>query len=108
LRRPLQPPAGKIAPEPHDIANDFGDRMVVLDRDLLVNLNGCIQRARQLHILDNRNVVCPGDLPDLEGDVVGAATQTGADIPRSYCNANNGWGCVMITDAFGPQSPTKY
>jgi len=62
--------------------------MVVLDRDLLVNLDGGMERARQLHVFDNRNVVRPGDFPALEGDVVGALGDADRrDIPRSYCSA---------------------
>ena len=50
------------------MTDELGDRMVVLDRDLLVNLDGSMERARQLHVFDDRNVVRPGDFPDLEGD----------------------------------------
>ena len=46
--------------------------MVVLDRYLRVDLDRRIERPRQWHVLDNRNLVRPGGLPDLEGDVVDA------------------------------------
>jgi len=62
--------------------------MVVLDRDLLVNLDGGMERARQLHVFDNRNVVCPAISLILKAMLsVPLATQTGAGIPRSYCSA---------------------
>src|SRR6185312_476530 len=64
------PPSRKAALQTHDVADDLGDRMVVLDRNLLVDLDGGIERARQRHVLYDRDVVLAGDLPDLEGDVI--------------------------------------
>src|SRR5215469_3255528 len=52
------------AVEPHHIADDLGDRLVVLGLDLLVDLDGGVERAGQRRILDDRNVVLAGDLAD--------------------------------------------
>ena len=44
----------------------------MLDRNLVVDLDGGIQRAGQRHVFDDRNVVLAGDFPDPERDVVHA------------------------------------
>src|SRR5690242_16230939 len=37
--RPSWPAAGEPAPQPHDVADDFGDRVIMLDRDFVVDLD---------------------------------------------------------------------
>src|SRR6185312_6113122 len=54
-------PPRKAALEAHDVADDLGDRLIMLDRDLLVDIDGGVERARQRHVLHDRNIVLPGD-----------------------------------------------
>ena len=77
--------SGKAAFQAHDVADDFGDRMIVLDRNLVVDLDGGIQRAGQRQVLDDWNVMLAGDFPDLVSAMLSTplARQTGADMPRS-------------------------
>src|SRR5262245_54424390 len=58
--------------QPHDVADHLGHRLVVVGRDLSVDLDGGMQRARQRRILDHRHAVLPGDLADAQRDVVDA------------------------------------
>src|SRR6266581_1534908 len=51
-----------------DVADNFGDRMIMFHRDLLVDLDGGMQRPRQRHVLDDGDIVRAGDFPDLERD----------------------------------------
>ena len=48
--------------QPHDIADHFGHRLVVLDRDRLVDLDGGMQRAGERRVLDDRDRMLAGDL----------------------------------------------
>src|SRR6476646_5110417 len=51
-RRPPCPPA-----QFHDVADDFGDRLVVLGRDFLVDLDGGVERARERRVFHDRDGV---------------------------------------------------
>src|SRR6266705_2624308 len=70
--RESRPPAGKPALETHDVADNFGDRMIMFHRDLLVDLDGGMQRPRQRHVLDDGDIVLAGDFPDLARDRIDA------------------------------------
>ena len=73
-------------PAQHD---HFGHCLVVLDRDRLVDLDGGMQRARERRVLDDRDRMLTGDLPDLQGHRVDALGDADRDLPmpRSYCRA---------------------
>ncbi|GCC48527.1 hypothetical protein chiPu_0032671, partial [Chiloscyllium punctatum] len=58
--RPLLPQAGQAAPQPHHVTDDFGNRVIVLDRDFLVDVDGGIERPGQRHVLHDRDVVLLG------------------------------------------------
>src|SRR5262249_22647936 len=47
--------------ESQHVGDDLGHRLVVLGRDLLVDLDGGVQRAGERWVLDDRYVVLPGD-----------------------------------------------
>src|SRR5438876_8202218 len=56
LRVPFDFSMPHRAAEPHHIADHLGHRAVMLGRDLLIDLDGRMQRARERRILDHRNV----------------------------------------------------
>ena len=53
------PPPGEAALELHDVADHLGDRLVVLDRNFVVDLDSGVQRPRQRRVLDHRHIVAP-------------------------------------------------
>src|SRR3954453_23159084 len=62
--------------EPHHIADHLGDRLVVLRRHLIIDLDRRVQRAGERRVLDHRDIVGGRDLADLECDIVDALGQT--------------------------------
>src|SRR5450759_5589386 len=68
---PLWPLSGNRPAQPHDIADHFGHRLVVLDRDRLVDLDGGMQRAGERRVLDHGNRMFGGDGHGLEEIYVG-------------------------------------
>src|SRR5919199_308655 len=67
----------KTAPAParleaHDVTDDLGHGLVVLGRDLLVEIDAGVQGARQRRVLDDRDAVPFGHLADARGHRVDA------------------------------------
>src|SRR5438552_17439803 len=56
------------AVEAHDIADDLGHGLVVLGRDLLLDLDSTMQRARERRVFDDRDMVLFRRLADLARD----------------------------------------
>src|ERR1700729_1523600 len=71
-RSASHPSPRQPALQAHHIADDFGNRMIVLDRDFVVDLHCGMQGAGQGDVLDDGNIVRFRDFPDLERDGVDA------------------------------------
>src|SRR4051812_579714 len=65
-------PSRQAAFEAHDVTDHLGDRLIVLVRDFLVDLDGGVEATRQRHVLDDRDVVLAGDLADLQRNRIDA------------------------------------
>src|ERR1700685_372577 len=59
-------------PQPHQIADDFGNSAVVLLRNFLVDLHRAVQRAGQWRVFDHRDAVGLGNFADFAGDQIDA------------------------------------
>src|SRR4051794_17846587 len=69
--RLARPSGSPRALEAHDVADDLGDGLVLLGRNLVVDLDRGIEGPRHRRVLDDRHLVLGGDLADLRGDAVG-------------------------------------
>ena len=76
--------AGKSALQAHDVADDLGDRMVVLHRDFLVDFDGRVS-ARASGTFSTIGMSCSPATSRILNAMWSTplATQIGADMPRS-------------------------
>jgi hypothetical protein len=78
FRRAASPAEGTA--QAHHVADDLGDRLVVLGRDLLVDLDRRVQGARDRRVLDDRDIARRGDLADLADDGVDALGDNAREV----------------------------
>src|SRR5580692_8513963 len=57
-------------PQPHQVADDFGNSAVVLLRNFLVDFHRAVQRPGQRRVFDHRDAMGLGDFADLASDQI--------------------------------------
>src|SRR5215467_1738037 len=65
--RTLLSPRRDCTIELHHVTDHFRDRLIVLRRDLLINLYGCMERTGERRVFHNRNIVLGRHLANLAG-----------------------------------------
>ncbi len=74
----------------HDVADDFGDRLVMLGRDFLVDLDGGVQRAGERRIFHDRDGMLAGHLADFHGHGVDALGKADRSLHASVVLQGDG------------------